>query len=111
MSGIVPDYLNEPLAVSSLKTPRKLKPDGYIIIDGQERAQTLKCRHCGGHWIVLKGSGIRRGWCIKCNGPLCGKEKCMKYHVPHAIGVEAEEKHLNLEETLKLVRRREGNII
>lgn len=34
--------------------------------------KTLQCVHCGGHWIPRPGSGIIRGFCTRCNGPICG---------------------------------------
>jgi len=45
---------------------------------GKELAafKTLRCQHCGMHWIVMPGSGRRRGWCMSCNGPTCGKAEC-----------------------------------
>lgn len=52
------------------------KPSGYIIIDGNEVARTLQCCHGGEHFISVRGSGIRRGWCLKCQKPTCGKAKC-----------------------------------
>ena len=47
-------------------------PHGAILIDGQEVAHTLQCVHCGSHFISRKGSGKIRGWCTRCNGPVCG---------------------------------------
>ena len=42
-------------------------------------AGTLQCVHCGCHWIPVKGSGKVRGFCERCNGPVCGREcaKCV----------------------------------
>lgn len=34
--------------------------------------KTLQCVHCGGHWIPRPGSGMVRGFCTRCNGPICG---------------------------------------
>lgn len=34
--------------------------------------KTLQCCHCGGHWYPQPGSGRIRGWCQRCNGPVCG---------------------------------------
>lgn len=45
---------------------------GVILVDGVCVADTIKCVHCGRHWIAIKGSGRVRGWCFKCNGPFCG---------------------------------------
>lgn len=33
---------------------------------------TLQCCHCGCHWFPQPGSGRVRGWCMRCNGPICG---------------------------------------
>lgn len=33
---------------------------------------TLRCVHCGGHWVPRPGSGIVRGYCTRCAGPVCG---------------------------------------
>jgi hypothetical protein len=52
------------------------RPAGAIIIDGVQVADTLQCCHGGEHWIVRKGSGIKRGWCMNCNKPTCGLPKC-----------------------------------
>lgn len=49
---------------------------GYVIIDGKEAGETLQCCHCGKHWLVVRGSGKRRGFCLKCCGPTCGKPGC-----------------------------------
>lgn len=52
------------------------KPGGTIIIDGQEVANTLQCCHCGKHWISRRGSGITRGFCLKCEHVTCGATAC-----------------------------------
>jgi hypothetical protein len=49
---------------------------GFIFVDGQEVAETLKCVHCQYTWRVKHGSGIQRGWCMNCNGPHCGGQNC-----------------------------------
>jgi hypothetical protein len=54
------------------------KPSGHIIIAGNVVADTVQCKHCGGHFIPIKGSGIKRGWCTHCGGALCGREECME---------------------------------
>lgn len=62
-----------------LKDASVLRPHGHVIIVGDgpvvER-DTLSCVHCGGHWVVVPGSGRTRGWCMKCKGPTCGKQAC-----------------------------------
>ena len=55
---------------------------GHAIVtslDGHTREyDTLQCVHCGGHWVVQPGSGKKRGFCLKCTGPLCGKKRCFR---------------------------------
>lgn len=46
-------------------------PDGKV-----EEKDTLQCVHCGAHWMVEPGSGIKRGYCLNCNGPHCGSKQC-----------------------------------
>jgi len=57
------------------------KPHGSFLITGPEinhplEGDTLQCCHCGMHWIPIKGSGIKRGWCQKCMQVTCGKPQC-----------------------------------
>lgn len=33
---------------------------------------TAQCKHCGGHFPIAPGSGRLRGFCMRCNGPICG---------------------------------------
>jgi hypothetical protein len=54
------------------------KPSGAIIIDGMHVADTVRCVHCGHHWIPIAGSGITRGWCHHCGGALCGSKECFQ---------------------------------
>jgi hypothetical protein len=68
---------------------------GIIVIDGQQVGSTKQCCHCGGHFMMVKGSGKLRGWCMKCNEVTCGKFDCCKC-VPF-------EKKLELVEAGKLV--------
>jgi hypothetical protein len=52
---------------------------GFIIerdgASGRQVAEmpTYRCCHCKAHFSVVAGSGVLRGWCFKCNEPLCGK--------------------------------------
>lgn len=50
--------------------------NGAIIIDGMHVADTLQCVHCGTMWIPVKGSGKKRGFCMKCHGVTCGCKEC-----------------------------------
>lgn len=45
-------------------------------MDGRHVGDTLQCVHCSAHWASQPGSGIKRGWCLNCKGPLCGSELC-----------------------------------
>jgi len=49
---------------------------GHIIIDGIERAMTAQCCHCGGHFVVRKGSKRLRGFCSNCSQVTCGAPGC-----------------------------------
>ncbi len=33
---------------------------------------TASCVHCGGAFPIQPGSGKIRGFCMNCNGPVCG---------------------------------------
>ena len=35
---------------------------------------TLQCVHCGRHFRLQPGSGRVRGFCSRCNGPVCGPD-------------------------------------
>jgi hypothetical protein len=52
-------------------------PHGIVFVNGQEVATTLQCCHCGLHYVSRRGSGIRRGFCLKCMQVTCGKQECM----------------------------------
>jgi hypothetical protein len=52
------------------------KASGAFIVDGQEVASTLQCCHCGRHFVSIKGSGKKRGFCLHCNKVTCGNSKC-----------------------------------
>lgn len=45
---------------------------GNIVMSGE----MLQCVHCQHNWIVCRGSGRHRGWCMKCGGPTCGSKAC-----------------------------------
>lgn len=51
-------------------------PSGVILMDGKEVAHTRQCCHCGQHFLSIKGSGKRRGYCTYCNKITCGAHKC-----------------------------------
>ncbi len=55
-------------------------PHGYSVITepgGQVKEfDTLQCCPCGGHFQVVPGSGIQRGFCNHCHQVTCGKAEC-----------------------------------
>lgn len=53
-----------------------MKADGAIIIDGRQVADTHQCCHCDQHFVSVKGSGIRRGFCMNCMHVTCGAPEC-----------------------------------
>jgi len=56
-------------------------PAGFIIVDGQQVAQTKQCCHCGRHFVSVKGSGKIRGRCMDCKSVTCGFPAC-DIHIP-----------------------------
>jgi hypothetical protein len=52
------------------------KPSGTILVDDTEVAHTLQCCHCNRHFVSVKGSGTRRGFCMRCMKATCGSQKC-----------------------------------
>lgn len=70
---------------------------GAIMTDGGSQSgwtvvgETLRCEHCGGHWVPEPGSGRARGYCGNCQGWLCGMPQCMASCVPE------EQMLLNME--------------
>ena len=55
-----------------------LRDDGLMIYSdpGADKplleVKTLMCCHCGQHFPFSPGSGKIRGFCMNCNGPICG---------------------------------------
>jgi hypothetical protein len=72
------------------------RDNGYVVFvdPGADKpileASTLQCVHCYAHWWPSPGSGIERGFCFNCNGPICGRD-CAKC-VPREIYLENLEK-------------------
>jgi len=65
------------MTVSGRHSVRKAK--GWFLDGaGTPKADTLMCIHCQQHWEVMPGSGRRRGYCMNCNGPTCGKKAGLK---------------------------------
>ncbi len=53
------------------------KVDGTILMDGSpDTATTRQCCHCGTHFVMIKGSGKHRGWCLECGDITCGGPNC-----------------------------------
>jgi hypothetical protein len=56
--------------------PHKPKVAGGVMLDGQQVTESVQCVHCSGHYYPQPGSGKRRGWCMNCQGPICGELLC-----------------------------------
>lgn len=70
------------------------RPAGYVETTGPtgtESGETLMCVHCQMHWVVQPGSKRKRGFCFKCAGPTCGKERCETRCVPFEKELEEIE--------------------
>ena len=60
------------------------KADGYAVLTGPpevvpggiQEFDTVQCCHCGAHFHVIPGSGRRRGFCLHCMKPTCGRPEC-----------------------------------
>ncbi len=59
--------------------------------DRIQEADTLQCGHCGAHWTIMPGSGNKRGFCMNCGKPVCGKKACMAGCVPYERQIENME--------------------
>lgn len=71
-----------------------------LITDRESGAEagssTLMCRHCQFHMRIVPGSGRQRGWCARCDGPLCGKQACLERCEPFERAIERMEGRLSL---------------
>ncbi|MEM3169996.1 MAG: hypothetical protein QW838_04410 [Candidatus Nitrosotenuis sp.] len=81
------------------------KPAGAVMLDGKQFGDTLRCVHCSAHWVVQPGSGKRRGFCIKCKGPLCGSPLCVDTCIPLEARLAGWEKGLSKREVLREIDR------
>ncbi len=72
-----------------------MREHGALIIDGKVTEVTNCCPHCGMHFVMRKGSGVRRGFCMKCGGITCGKPECGP-----CIPIEARLEHAEGKKTL-----------
>tara|TARA_Y100000310_G_scaffold98201_1_gene95921 strand:- start:16490 stop:16765 length:276 start_codon:yes stop_codon:yes gene_type:complete len=66
------------------------RPDGHVLVDGEQVADTARCVHCGKHFVMVRGSGRRRGFCLKCSGMTCGAATCLAC-VPAERRIERRE--------------------
>jgi len=79
MIGTIQDYRDSLIGVPMCK-PRGAT--GSVLIstpfdsDRVVEREMVMCCHCGGHWLWVKGSGRRRGWCMRCSGCTCGQRAC-----------------------------------
>ena len=96
------------------KAPAHLKhsvrrPKGYILVTGpvgvEDEGETLQCVHCGMHWRVRPGSGTKRGFCLNCNGPTCGKRPCETKCVPAEKMIQEMEARGRLDKAIERNRQ------
>lgn len=55
------------------------RPGGYAKIvgpNGIQEADTQTCVHCNTVFHMVKGSGTRRGYCMRCKAITCGSKRC-----------------------------------
>lgn len=81
-------------------------PNGHVLITDENdkvllEADTVQCVHCGQHWYPQPGSKKVRGFCSRCNGPICGP-KC-QYCVPIEQQLANMEAGLSAIETPRLI--------
>ncbi len=65
--------------------------------------QTLQCGHCPRMWELRPGSGIERGFCLKCNQPTCNQPGCTPPGEcrPWEAQMEAMERRARLLESVR----------
>lgn len=53
------------------------KEHGAVLnSDGTQVATTTQCPHCSAHFVMVRGSGRKRGYCLNCNAVTCGAPAC-----------------------------------
>jgi hypothetical protein len=70
------------------------RPHGTLILtglDGEKQFDTLQCCHCSQHFVIIPGSGRKRGFCRCCMQVTCGAEACDRC-VPFEKQMEAIER-------------------
>ena len=65
---------------------------GPLLPNQVPEGDTLMCVHCQKHWVIRPGSRMKRGFCLRCNGPTCGKKHCEEHCVPFEKALEMMEK-------------------
>ncbi len=72
---------------------RGRKPNGYTVSYDSElrkiEAETRQCVHCQFNWSygdphqeeLYIGSPTRRGFCVRCQGWLCGRDCCIQQQI------------------------------
>ena len=48
-----------------------------------EERDLVQCVHCQYSWVWEPGSGKLRGYCTRCNGPVCGHRACRERGCVH----------------------------
>ena len=64
---------------------------GTLLPNQEPEGDTAMCAHCQKHWRIRPGSGMKRGFCMNCNGPTCGKKHCEEHCVPFEKAIERME--------------------
>jgi hypothetical protein len=68
------------------------RPASNVIDDsGNELYDYQSCCHCGQHFVMVKGSGKRRGFCMSCGGFTCGGPHCSRGCTPFMKRLERYE--------------------
>ena len=65
---------------------------------------TLRCVHCGMHWSPSYGSGRDRGFCLRCAGVTCGKQRCETRCEPVERMIERLEEAWRVEQNFRAMR-------
>lgn len=68
--------------VAILKHGLQQHAQGILLVTDRETGRVLfegnlrQCIHCQNTWTYKPGSDVRRGFCVRCNGNLCGRPQC-----------------------------------
>jgi hypothetical protein len=61
-----------------------VRPAGFVFDGNGEAGETRQCVHCGMHWnhkLKSRDSNepkVLRGFCMRCNGHICGAMECLQ---------------------------------